>query len=75
MKVIVSLTSTPPRFQHLGHILKSLCEQTCHEVWLNVPRKYNRWPDWDGDIPGFLYEMGPKIVINRDCEDLGPGTK
>jgi hypothetical protein len=75
MKVIVSLTSTPPRFPNLGPILKSLCEQTCHEVWLNVPRKYNRWPDWDGKIPEELYFISPKIRINTDCEDFGPGTK
>jgi hypothetical protein len=75
MKVIVSLTSTPPRLSLLGPVLTALSTQTCHEIWVNIPKKYNRWPDWDGDIPGFLYEMGPKIVINRECEDMGPGTK
>jgi hypothetical protein len=75
MKVIVSLTSTPPRFPYLAPILKSLCEQTCHEVWLNVPRKYGRWPDWDGHIPEEIYEVGPKVRINTECEDFGPATK
>ena len=75
MKVIVSLTSTPPRFPHLGPILKSLCDQTCHEVWLNVPRKYNRWPDWDGKIPKDLHLISQKIRINEECEDFGPATK
>jgi len=75
MKVVISLTSTPPRFPYLATVLKSLCDQTCHEVWLNVPRKYNRWPDWDGKIPEELYFINSKIRINTDCEDLGPATK
>lgn len=74
MKVVVSLTSTPPRFAHLGPVLESLCRQACHEVWLNVPRKYGRWPEWDG-ATGVPEPLNPKVHINRDCEDLGPGTK
>jgi hypothetical protein len=75
MKVIVSLTSTPPRLALLGEVITRLLAQACHEVWVNIPRRYNRWPAWNGDIPGFLYEMGPKVIVNRECEDLGPGTK
>jgi hypothetical protein len=75
MKVIVSLTSTPPRFPYLVPILKNLCDQVCHEVWLNLPRKYNRWPEWDGHIPEDLYTIHPKVRINADCEDFGPATK
>ena len=74
MKVIVSLTSTPPRFVHLGPVLESLSRQACHEVWLNVPRKYGRWPEWDGTT-GVPESPSPKVRINRDCEDFGPGTK
>lgn len=72
MKVIVSLTSIPSRFDKLGPILESLTRQTCHEVWLNIPRKYNRFPEWDGQVPEFSH---PKVVLNRDCDDFGPGTK
>lgn len=75
MKVVISLTSIPPRFNRLGPILNSLTRHTCHEVWLNVPRKYNRFPDWDGQVPEELYHISDKVVINRDCEDFGPGTK
>jgi hypothetical protein len=75
MKVIVSLTSTPPRFPHLVTILSQLCDQVCHEVWLNVPRKYSRWPDWDGQVPEELYSVSPKVRINRECADFGPATK
>lgn len=75
MKVIISLTSIPSRFDKLGPILTGLTFQTCHEIWLCIPRKYNRFPDWDGQIPEHLYNIHPKVVIQRDCEDFGPGTK
>lgn len=75
MKVVISLTSIPSRFDNLGPILAALTLQTCHEVWLNIPVKYNRFPEWDGKIPESLYNISPKVVINRDCEDFGPGTK
>lgn len=75
MKVIISLTSIPSRFAQLGPILEALTRQTCHEVWLNIPRKYTRFPDWDGAVPEALGAISPKVVINRDCDDFGPGTK
>jgi len=75
MKVIISLTSIPSRFDKLGPILEGLTQQTCHEVWLNIPRKYTRFPEWDGAIPEALHNISDKVVINRDCEDFGPGTK
>ena len=71
-KVVVSLTSIPPRFSHLPRIVDSLCQQACHEVWVNIPRKYSRFPEWDGSIPEFT---NSKVKLNRDCEDWGPGTK
>ena len=75
MKLVISVTSIPSRFDKLGPILYGLTLQTCHEVWLNIPTKYNRFPDWDGQVPESLYTISPKVVINRDCEDFGPGTK
>ncbi len=75
MKVIISLTSIPSRFDKLRPILSNLTLQTCHEVWLNIPLRYNRFPEWDGQVPEDLYEISDKVVINRDCEDFGPGTK
>lgn len=74
MKVIVSLTTTPPRFDKLQIVIPNLLSQTCHEVWLNIPTRYNRFPDWDGQLPD-LSNFDSKLKINRDCEDLGPGTK
>lgn len=74
MKVVISLTSIPPRFQYLHKIIENLLKQTCHEIWLNIPRRYNRFPVWDGELPD-LTNFDSKLKINRDCEDLGPGTK
>lgn len=72
MKVIISLTSIPPRFKHLPLLIERLENQMCHEIWLNIPKSYKRFPDWDGS---FDFQFSSKIVVNRDCEDLGPGTK
>lgn len=75
MKVVISLTTIPSRFDKLGHILKDLVEQTCHEVWVNIPRRYTRFPEWDGHVPDYLWSISPKVVLNTECEDFGPGTK
>jgi hypothetical protein len=74
MRVIISLTSIPSRFDKVSEILKNLTRQTCHEIWINIPRFYNRFPDWNGSLPDWI-NFDPKLRINRDCEDLGPGTK
>jgi hypothetical protein len=75
MKVIVSLTTIPSRFDKLETVLLPLVSQTCHEVWLNIPSKYSRFPDWDGKVPVRLFNLHPKIKVNLDCKDVGPGTK
>jgi hypothetical protein len=33
---------------------------------------YQRFPEWNGTVPPIF---GSKLKINRECEDLGPGTK
>lgn len=73
MKVIVSLTSIPSRFDKLPAIVEALSHQACHEIWVNIPRKYTRFPDWDGQVPDL--GSNSKVKLNRDCEDWGPGTK
>lgn len=74
MKVIVSLTSIPSRFDKLPFVVAALTTQACHEVWVNIPKKYNRFPDWDGSFPSHLF-TDPKIKLNLNCEDYGPATK
>lgn len=71
-KIVISLTSIPPRFNKLPAIVESLGKQMCHEIWVNIPRRYKRFPDWDGQVPEFT---NSKVKLNRDCEDWGPGTK
>jgi len=75
MKVIISLTSIPSRFRNLPIVIESLTHQTCHEIWLNIPKSYNRFPEWDKSFPLDIFNFGSKLKINFDCEDLGPGTK
>ena len=73
MKIIVSLTTIPPRFEYIPEViigLKKLVD--IGEIWLNVPRVYKRFPDWDGTVPWSGDDLG--ITLNRDCEDVGPGT-
>ena len=74
-RVIISLTSTPARFDKLENVLKNLTQQICHEIRVNIPKKYTRFPEWNGEIPESLWNIHPMIKINRDCEDLGPATK
>jgi len=75
MKVIISLTSIPSRFDKLETVLAPLLSQACHEIWLNIPPSYKRFPEWDGKVPERLFTLDPKVKINLDCEDIGPGTK
>ena len=72
MKVIISLTTIPSRFEHLQNTITNLENQTCHEIWVNIPPAYSRFPNWDGVVPPIF---GSKLKVNRECEDLGPGTK
>jgi hypothetical protein len=69
---IISLTSIPSRFDKLNFILNDLVKQNCDEIWLNIPKKYNRFPDWDGIIPTFNI---PKVFVNVVDKDYGAGTK
>jgi hypothetical protein len=72
-KVIVSLTSIPSRFEKLPAIVEALTQQMCHEIWVNIPKKYTRFPDWDGQVPDL--GSNSKVKLNRPSEDWGPGTK
>lgn len=73
MKTIISLTSIPSRFDTLPAIIHDLERKFVNvdEIWLNIPYKYNRFPDAEINIPEFPHSK--KLVINR-CIDYGPGT-
>ena len=70
---IITLSSVPPRFAHLGPTLASLLQQTlpAAQIILYLPHRYRRFPDWDGTLP----DLPPGITLRRVPEDLGPGTK
>jgi hypothetical protein len=70
MKVVISLTSIPSRFDKLISILEFLKLQIHNELWINIPKNYKRFPNWNGLIPNF----DSKIIVNS-CEDYGPATK
>ncbi|PSL22346.1 glycosyltransferase family A protein [Shimia abyssi] len=70
---IISLTSTPARFEFIEPALKSLLAQTIkpERVILYINRHYARYPDWDGTLPDVPEGVEVKIVD----EDYGPATK
>ena len=73
MKVILSFTTIPPRFKYIQSYIENLKNiDNYKEIWINIPKKYNRFPDWDGKFP--YTDFGVNVIINRDCDDLGPGT-
>lgn len=66
--MIISLTSIPSRFKYLQSIIDSLRLQGSYDIWVNIPWKYNRFPDEEVVVPELK-----GAIINR-CEDYGPGT-
>lgn len=70
---IVSLSSIPPRFGQLGPVLESLLAQRprVDAVQLHVPRRYRRFPDYDGTPPS----VPDGVTLVRPDEDLGPASK
>ncbi|MFN7223360.1 MAG: glycosyltransferase family A protein [Paracoccaceae bacterium] len=70
---IITLSSIPPRFAHLGPTLDSLLRQTlpAEQIILYVPDRYRRFPDWDGTIP----VLPDGVTLRRVATDYGPATK
>lgn len=73
MSLVISLSTIPPRFAELEPALEGLLRQTAKvdEIRLYVPKRYRRFPEYDGSIPAV-----PKgIRVIQPEEDLGPATK
>ncbi|TCL08214.1 hypothetical protein BXY66_0247 [Shimia isoporae] len=70
---IISLSSIPPRFGQLGATLESLLAQSvpAERVILYLSRQYQRFPQWDGELP----EVPDGVEIRLVDEDYGPATK
>lgn len=71
-RVMISLTTIPPRFAKLGPTLASLCNQRLDvdEIVLWIPRSYH-WRHYDA----IALPKVPAGVIVRECDDYGPATK
>ena len=71
--VIISLSTIPPRFGAIRPVLESLLKQDVgpEEVRLYLPRKYRRFPDYDGSLP----DVPKGVRIVRVADDLGPASK
>ena len=72
-KVVISLSTIPPRYKSLGNPLKCLLDQDypVDEIQVYIPRVYRRFPEHAFCIP----EVPPGISIKIVDEDLGPATK
>lgn len=72
-KVILSLTTVPPRFPVVHENLRALLRQTAKidAINLYIPRKYRRFEYNERDLP----EMPDGVSLRIIDEDLGPATK
>ena len=69
---LITLSSIPPRFELIGPTLESLVAQKGVDgVELYLPRRYQRFPNWDGTLP----KVPSGIHIQCIDMDYGPATK
>jgi len=71
--LIVSLTTIPPRFEHLYITINSILSQTVlpDKIIIHIPKVYNNYPN-NYILPNYA---DSRVIINNDTEDYGPGTK
>ena len=73
--VIVSITTIPSRISKCEEIINSFfIDGIVSKVYVNVPKKYTRFPNENIVIPKFMIN-NPNIIVNRKPNDYGPGTK
>ena len=72
-KIILSLSTIPPRFGLLADSLNSLLNQKkqADEVHVYVPRYYKRFPEHEFRIP----DVPEGVLVKVVDEDYGPATK
>lgn len=72
-KVVISISSIPPRFKYLGKTLQCLLNQDYHadEIQVFIPRSYRRFPQHAFSTP----EVPPGVTLKIVEKDLGPATK
>jgi hypothetical protein len=71
--VVISLTTIPPRFSHLGKCLKSLLDQTAKISAINlyIPETYKRFNFDMNNLPKLPKGVNLRLVK----KDIGPATK
>lgn len=72
-KIVLTMTSIPPRFSNLTRKFKAIEKQTVRPdfVELNIPETYRRFP---GEVPA-LPNLPDWVSVKRCKKDYGPATK
>jgi len=72
----VSMSTIPSRIGKISEIIDNLNKQTLkpEKIYLNIPYKYQRFPDQTINEKDLIKLNYKNLEINR-CEDFGPGTK
>ncbi len=72
-KLILSLTTIPPRFPYVGESLKGLLSQTAEidSINLYIPKQYKRFSYDEFELPTLPEGVNLRIVP----QDYGPATK
>ena len=72
----VSMSTIPSRIGKISEIIDNLNKQTLkpEKIYLNIPYKYQRFPDQTINEKDLINLNYKNLEINR-CEDFGPGTK
>lgn len=74
LPVYITMSTIPSRINNTMRIIKNFLDNVSgiEKVILNVPYRYNRWPNLKIDIPDIVNDN--RLYVNR-CEDYGPLTK
>ncbi len=72
-KIVVSLSTIPPRFPFIGRVMRSIMRQSVMptKIELYIPRFYRRFPTHSFYSP----EVPEGVTIEVVEKDLGPSTK
>ncbi len=74
---IISITTIPSRINLIEPIIKSYLNQNIgrpEKIIINIPKKYNRFPNQQIKIPDFFNNY-KEIFVNKINYDYGPATK
>ena len=76
LPVYITMTTIPSRLRNTLKIIKHFLKYVSgfEKIILNVPWKYNRWPDFVVSLTMLEKINDARFVLNR-CEDYGPLTK